>query len=174
MPFWEGWQKCHQYCHSSPLSFLPCGIYFFLINQFFVDSVRISGILPKIRHISVSLCYKGLSSQLESNYWRLWKLNTNKSYSSNKNNFQFFLLFLTLLRLTHDWGLTILDSLTLTILHRFIFFKVPWQFDRQISAEKGILKLLLSELAAVHSFPQKTFHLLLKLLTCTQIYLESW
>lgn len=49
-------------------------VYIFSLLTFFfvvIDSVRISDILQKIRPISVSLCYRKVASQLESNYWRL-------------------------------------------------------------------------------------------------------
>jgi len=44
-----------QHCYYSTLSCLACGVDIFL-NKSLADSVRISGILQKIRHVSVSLC----------------------------------------------------------------------------------------------------------------------
>lgn len=64
-------------------------------------------------------------------------------------------------------------TLPLAILPKFIFFKVPWQVDRKIGEEKGILKPLLSESAAVHIFPKKLSLPFNIFSVCTQTCLES-
>lgn len=143
---------------------------FFLITKSLADSVRISGILQKIRYVSVSLCCRETSPQLESNCWRLWKRNMNKSYSSNKKDLLVLAVVFNFFK-SHDWGLTVLDSLPLAI--KFIFFKVPQQADRKISEGKGILKPLLSEWAAVHSFTPQILLPFNILCVCTQACLES-
>lgn len=157
-----------QHCHNSPFSCLDCGVYFFLNNQFFYWlSENIRYFTKDKTHFSFSVLQTSVIPTgiklLETESWMVTKATV-------VDLLVLHVVFNSLISWmqSYNFGLYDIDHTS----QIYIFLSSLAKY-RKISEGKGILKPLLPELAAVHSFPRKLSSSFKITCVCTQSCLES-